>query len=374
MSFAAPRYAGAGWLTADGEIHRVMRVESGGVQSVQSAEESPVAYAPDQGGAGVSPAEPARRDSMRRKRVESNLPRWRDVLGWQGILLILILFGLFAWLYQNQFYRLIRMWQNPDWSHGFLIPFFCLYMLNTKKAELLTGEHRGSLAGLAFIISGVLIYAYFLYAKVGYPQDLSMIVVLLGLVLLLRGWRALRLSLFPILFFILAIPPPDRVYKAVTHPLQQIAAKAATWVLNMIPGAEVEQGGINIAYYMRGGRDGMFTVAGACSGMRSLMAFAALGLAMAYFTPRPAWQRVAMAIFVFPVALFCNVMRVIITGAFQMYDHGNLASGTPHTVLGLFMFALGFVIYMTILWVMDNLFVESPESSTSGDKNAGAAT
>lgn len=334
-----------------------MSVETGGIQSIQTAEESAAVYV-----------------SSRRRRVEVELPRWRDALGWQGILLILVLFGLFAWLYHNQFYRLYRMWQNPDWSHGFLIPFFCLYMLNTKKAELLTGEHRGSLAGLAFILLGIATYAYFLYAKVGYPQDLSMMVVVMGLVLLLRGWRTLKLSLFPILFFVLAIPPPDRVYKSVTHPLQQMAAKTATWVLNMFPGAEVEQGGINIAYYMRGGHDGMFTVAGACSGMRSLMAFAALGLAMAYFTPRPAWQRIAMAISVFPVAMFCNVMRVIITGAFQMYEHGNLASGTPHTVLGLLMFGLGFVIYMAILWVMDHLFVESKDDAPANGSPSGAVS
>jgi len=95
--------------------------------------------------------------------------------------------------------------------------------------------------------------------------------------------------------------------------------------------------------------------------MRSLMAFVALGLAMAYFAPRPAWHRVAMAVLVVPVALFCNILRVVITGGFQMYGHPNLAAGTPHTILGLFLFGLGFVIYLGVLWVLDHLFLEEPD-------------
>lgn len=318
------------------------------------------------------PDAPSAGTRARRRRPEEQLPTWREALGVAGLLQILVLAGLFLWLYQNQCLRLFRMWQNPDWSHGFLIPFFCLYMVNTRKAELLRGEHRGSLLGLALILFGMLAYAYFIRVKIGYPQDLSMLVVIAGLVLLLRGWRTLKYTLFPICFFVLAIPPPDYVYKGLTQPLQQGAALISTLILNLFPGAEVERAGINIAYYLRGGRQGTFTVAGACSGMRSLMAFVALGLAMSYFTPRPTWQRVAMAIFVVPVALFCNILRVIATGAFQMYDYGNLATGTPHMVLGLLMFGAGFVIYGGILWALDHLFVEGDDVSQTTAGRGGA--
>lgn len=305
---------------------------------------------------------------MRRRRPEAPvLPTWREALGPTGILTFLLLTALFIWLYQNQCYRLYRMWQNPDWSHGFLVPLFCLYMVHTRKAQLLLGDHRGSLWGLVLIVAGVLGYAYFIVARIGYPQDLSMLLVVSGVVLLIRGWRTLKLTLFPICFFVLAIPPPDYLYKAFTQPLQQGAATISTKVLNLFPGAEVEQAGINIAYYLSGGRHGTFTVAGACSGMRSLMAFVALGLFMAYFAPRPMWQRITMAICVVPVALFCNVVRVIITGTLQMYDYGNLATGTSHMVLGLIMFSLGFAIYGAILWVLDHLFVEGVEGVEGED-------
>jgi len=117
---------------------------------------------------------------------------------------------------------------------------------------------------------------------------------------------------------------------------------------------------------MEDGTEGMFAVAGACSGMRSLMAFVALGLAMAYMTRRPLWHRVALAALVVPVALMCNILRVIITGGFQMYGHSELASGTPHTLLGLLMFGLGFAMYLAILWGLDHIFVEDDDDDMNG--------
>jgi exosortase len=206
------------------------------------------------------------------------------------------------------------------------------------------------------------VYAASLRAKIGYPQTLSIVSMIAGIVLLMRGWRTLWITLFPICFLVLALPPPERMYRQITQPLQQGAAALATMVLNCFPGADVERMGINISYSVVGHGAGAFTVAGACSGMRSLMAFVAIGLMLAYLTPRPAWHRIAMALVVVPVAFFWNVMRVVATGVFQMYGYGDLAAGTPHMVLGLMTFALGFVTFLAILWVLDHLFVEQVAS------------
>lgn len=314
----------------------------------------------------LNPSTPPVSTSQRRRVPKAAEPSWYEMLGTSGIGIILALIVLMGLLYQPQWHRLFRMWKNPDWSHGYLIVVFCVYMVHVRKSAILAAPRKGSLAGLGLILLGIATYGYFIYVKIGYPQDLSILIVVMGLVLLICGWQVLKMTIFPICFFALAIPPPDRIYKGFTQPLQQGAAWVATKILNLFPGAEIEQAGINIAYYMRGGNQGMFTVAGACSGMRSLLAFVALGLVMAYFTPRPTWQRVAMALCVVPVALACNVLRVIITGSFQMYGYGNLAAGTPHTVLGLLMFIVGFLIYGGILWSLDHLYIDDDDAGKAG--------
>jgi exosortase len=300
-------------------------------------------------------------DGRRPRREPQSLPTWWQYLGAAGTAKVLLLVALLGWLYSAHFYRLFMYWMQPDWSHGFLIPLFSLYLVHAKRAELMAGEHRGSLWGALLMLVSVLVYVCSIVYSFGYPGPLTIVTMIVGLVLLVRGWRTLWLTLFPIGFLLMAIPPPDRLYRAVTQPLQQAAAAIATLVLNTFPGADVERAGINIAFFMKGGRSGSFTVAGACSGMRSLMAFVALGLAMAYFAPRPTWHRIAMAVFVVPVAVFCNILRVVITGGLQMYGHPELASGTPHTILGLLLFGLGFAMYLGVLWVLDHLFSEEPE-------------
>ncbi|MFH1419947.1 MAG: exosortase/archaeosortase family protein [Planctomycetota bacterium] len=305
--------------------------------------------------------------------AQDRLPGWWEYLGLSGVARLLVLAGLVVWLYWAHCVRLFEYWQRPDWSHGFLIPLFCLYLVHTKRRELLLGEHEGSLWGLALMLLSVLVYATSIYLKIGYPQPLTIVSMIAGIVLLLRGWRTLWLTSFPIGFLVLAMPPPERLYRAVTQPLQQGAAAISTLILRMFPGADVEHQGINISFFMDDGSEGGFTVAGACSGMRSLMAFVALGLAMAYFAPRPTWHRITMAVLVVPVALFCNIVRVIVTGGFQMYGLEDYATGTPHTVLGLLLFVLGFAIYMGVLWLLDHLFVDDPgwgkddEAAISGE-------
>ncbi|QDV88953.1 Transmembrane exosortase (Exosortase_EpsH) [Phycisphaerae bacterium RAS2] len=318
----------------------------------------------------AAPAEAISSSTAARRRTVDALPSWAAFLGGPGMAKIAVLAALMIWLYWAHFVRLYTLWKEPDWSHGFLLPFFALYILNTKKRELMEAEHRGSIWGWVLIAGSLYIFIWSISAKIGYPQSLSIVSVIAGLVLLLCGWRTFQLSLFPIAFLVLTIPPPDRLYREITQPMQQGAAAVATAVLNMFPGAEVERNGINIWFFMDTGHNGTFTVAGACSGMRSLMAFVALGLATAYFAPRPTWQRLFMAAVTVPVALFCNVLRVIITGSFQMYERGDLASGTPHSLLGFLMFGIGFGIYALLLWVLDHLFVADSESAT--EAGAGA--
>jgi exosortase len=313
-------------------------------------------------GGVLQASEPTQSQAAARRRKDTPLPGWLEYVGPLGAIKVVVLAALIGWLYWAEFTRMYILWKSPDWSHGFLIPVFSLYIINLRKKDLILGEHPGSVWGIAAILISLLVYVKSIQMQIGYPQSLSVIATIGGLVLLLRGWRSLWICAFPIAFLLLAVPPPERYYRALTQPLQQLAAAIATVVLNSFPGAEVSREGINLNYIMNSGLEGTFTVAGACSGMRSLMAFVALGLATAYFAPRPAWQRAAMALAVIPVAVFCNVLRVIITGCFQMYGHANLASGTPHAILGFAMFGLGFTIYLGIQWLLDHLVVEVDEA------------
>ena len=57
-----------------------------------------------------------------------------------------------------------------------------------------------------------------------------------------------------------------------------------------------------------GQQPGSLNVEDACAGMRTIMAFIALGVAMAHLGTRPIWQRVLMVLSCIPIAIFCNAI------------------------------------------------------------------
>lgn len=314
--------------------------------------------------AGVSPQVPTPTSTgpvpgATRRAVEPPAPSLFELLGTSGLAQLALLSGGVLFVWWAQFQRMVHYWiKNPDWSHGFLIPLFSLYFIHSRRRELAATPRQPSWAGLPIVLLAVGTYLYCIRIKFGYPQALSIVVVIAGLVLLCCGWRqAVRLA-FPVGFLVLALPPPEYIYRQITQPLQQIAAFFGDHLLRLLPNVLIDRNGVNIAYeHISTGRAGAFTVAGACSGMRSLMAFVALGLAMAYFTPRPVWHRILIALVVVPVALFCNVIRVVVTGGLNIFGYEDWAKGSAHSLLGIGTFALGFAIYFGLLFVLDHLYV-----------------
>src|SRR3989339_1832780 len=76
----------------------------------------------------------------------------------QTLFQIFILTAAFLVVYQKAILKLISDWStDPNFSHGFLIPFVALYMIWYKKNELAEVSFKPSLAGIIVIIGGVLI-------------------------------------------------------------------------------------------------------------------------------------------------------------------------------------------------------------------------
>ncbi|MHC4066831.1 MAG: exosortase/archaeosortase family protein [Planctomycetota bacterium] len=254
-----------------------------------------------------------------------------------------------------------RWLHDPNWSHGWLVPLFSLYLLATQRGRLLRARPRSSLTGLALLLAAMFMYfGSMLLLQMGYPQALSIVLAILGVTLLMAGWEVMRIVWFPILFLALAIPLPQGLYVDITGPLRELASDVAAAVLSAIPGLHAETSGVTIDY-IYGGKTGRLNVEEACSGMRLMMAFVTLGLAMAYLGQRPLWQRVIMVLACIPIALFCNAIRVTTTGCIHVFEYKSLASGTPHELLGLAMLPIALGLFALVGYVLRNLFVEAAE-------------
>jgi exosortase len=144
--------------------------------------------------------------------------------------------------------------------------------------------------------------------------------------------------------------------------MRKLAAFIATGILNLVPQLDATVQGSTIEVLYKNVRlEPGLDVADACSGIRLLMAFAALGVAMAYLHWRPIWQRLVLLVSTIPIAILCNIIRVTITGLIYVLGDPQYAQGIYHDLLGLMMLPLAFGFYGGLAWLMSNLFVEEGE-------------
>jgi len=292
-----------------------------------------------------------------------NLPRtggaWVSPAAVARIAIISALFVLVYWWPIR--HSLVWRWLNDgNWSHGWLIPLFSLYFLGMRRQELEKCHPRPSYFGA--VILALSLTVYFLSAwrlRMVYPQALSGVGAIFGVTLLMGGWSVIRIAWFPILFLLFAVPLPQGLYVDLTMPLRMMASTVAAGVMPLFaPGLHTEAQAVVIDYVFPGSPPGTLNVEEACSGMRLMMAFIALGVAMAYIQERPLWQRVVMVLSCIPVAVMCNAIRVTITGLLYVYGHASLARGTPHQLLGIAILGIALGLFALIGYVLNNLVIE----------------
>jgi exosortase len=294
---------------------------------------------------------------------ESSTPKrvltWTD-LGIHTYIKICIIAGLIIWLFHVEIYSCVHLWADPSWSHGFLIPLFAFYFLNQRKNEILTVQTRPNYLGLVFLIFFLALYPLNLVQfKIGYLNELLVLAVTGSAVFFLGGWKLVKYTWLPIGYLFFAIPLPDRLLKMITIPMRIAAAEVSTAVLNLIPRLDATVSGVVIDVVYKGIRiEPPMDVAEACSGMRLLLAFLALGVAMAYLHYRPFWQRVVLLLSTIPIAIFCNIIRVTITGLIYVLISPKYAQGIYHDMLGIAMLPLAFGLYGLLAWFMSSLFTE----------------
>ncbi len=283
-------------------------------------------------------------------------------INWQWIWLALGGVGIcIAYFYWGCFVKLEERWMgDPGWSHGFVVPFISVFFIRLKWDSIRLLVPNGSLWGVAVLLVGICGQVLFSATALDHMGGLSLMVVLFGLTLFVFGWEYLKILWLPISFLMFSLPPPGTLYAAMTIPMQRIAAELGVQLLPLFGGAG-ERHGTVIDVWFGSAAPFSLGVEQACSGMRMLVAFFALAVALAYSTDRPAWQKIGLALCALPVAIICNGFRVTLTGVMAAKLGKEWAAGNAHEYLGLLMLGPALLMQLGIAWVLDRLFVDVPE-------------
>lgn len=293
---------------------------------------------------------------------------WRQ-LGVHNYIRIAIIATLLYFLFRKEVVGIVYQWFNDaGWSHGLLIPLFSLYFLNQSKQEILNVRTRPNYMGLLLLVGVIIFYVFNTVSRSGYGyfRQISAVGALGAVVLFLGGRPLLKYMWLPVIYLLFAIPLPDEILRSATIPMRLWAATASTLILNLVPNMDATANGVIIDIIYKGHHlEPPLDVAEACSGMRLLMTFFALGVAMAYLHYRPAWQRLVLLASTIPIAIICNIVRVTTTGFIYVLGDPQYAQGFYHDALGMAMLLVAFGLYGAIAWFMSNLFVEDDETKVS---------
>lgn len=254
-------------------------------------------------------------------------------------------------------------WATEDWSHSFFVPVISVYLLYQGRARLREAA-RGAgvfLPGLVPMLLGMVIYPFFL---IGYPnhmgQGWSWVLTVYGATLLFMGPRVAAVALLPIGYLLMGVTVSERVMVNATFQLQLLASQGAYVLLNVI-GVTTDVRG-NVLEVHTGTGIEQLNVAEACSGMRLVIAFVALGVAVALVGLGHWWQRVTLMLSAVPVALGLNIVRVAVLGVLTLSDP-EYARGGAHMLIGTVLLVPGFFIFMGLAWALSKVIRESGASA-----------
>jgi len=270
----------------------------------------------------------------------------------------------FSAVFYNVLLGLMHTWyEKPDWSHGWLIPFFSVYLVYLRWERVRRVRIAHTWVGLLLLLAALALYQYSVWGLViSYLRPLSLLLCLLGVIIFLCGLPIVREIWVPWLYLFFAVPLPPGVYFRLTDPLRRLSALVATSILDLFPSLDIEQVGSTISYVYQG-QTGALGVADACAGMRSTITLCALGVAVTFVSERPWWQRVLMIAACVPIAVFANFIRVTITCVLHIFVDPRYAEGTYHTLLGLATLLIAFALFGGLGWLLNHLFVEEPSGA-----------
>ena len=261
---------------------------------------------------------------------------------------VMLLLG-FAALYVPSYVDLARrVWPTDEQGHGPIILALGLWLLYGQRHALAALPVQPDKAlGTALLVTGVLMYALGRTQGMLVFEVLSQHFVVIGLLLLFLGRRAVRLIWFALFFLLFVVPLPSSVVGSLTAPLKSAVSAVAAKLLYSL-GYPVARAGVmlSVGHYQ-------LLVADACAGLNSMFTLEALGLLyMNLMRYTSAARNVTLAVLIIPISFIANVIRVLIL-VLVTYHFGDAAGqGFVHGFAGMVLFIVGLLLILATDWLL----------------------
>ena len=230
---------------------------------------------------------------------------------------------------------------NEQYAHGFLVPFLCFYLLLKSEPFIGNQENKKSLLqGKTWFLIGIplLLFLVPLWTIRGANSDWRLLnFALFGIVFLLTvipfydqgGWSRIKNLLFPLLFFIVAIPWPLATDLQLTQWFQERVSSIIVDILLLLEHEASLQGTvIDVGIFGQVGIDQ------ACSGINGLQSSIVVTLFFgAYYRFR--WiNRIVLILSGAMIAIGFNLLRAFSLSYIKVKGKGHLLEDALFSIGG----------------------------------------
>ena len=241
-----------------------------------------------------------------------------------------------AFMYGPSFVDLFRgIWSTDEQAHGPIVFGVSCWLVwrNWPAMWARTESAPTSAAGWPVVVIALLLYI------VGRSQEIlmfeigSLIWLLTGILLLMRGGVAVKAQWFALFFMLFMIPLPEQLVDAVTMPMKMAVSYTAENILFAV-GYPIARSGVvlQIGQYQ-------LLVADACAGLHTLFTLEALGLLYLNIVRHDSlFRNVALAILIVPISFTANVIRVMALTLITYHLGDAAGQGFLHGFAGMVLF------------------------------------
>jgi exosortase B len=284
----------------------------------------------------------------------------RSELAW-----FLVIAGFFAMYVPVYLKAGASLWQDEEQAHGALILAVAVWLFwGIRRPVAALVARPASISGGLLFGFGLLIYIVGRMFDIWIFEFGSQPLVIAGLLLMLKGPRAIALAWFPILYCLFMTPLPGPFVNAITEPLKQWISAIVVELLYDI-GYPISRTGVvlTIGQYQ-------MLVADACSGLHSMFSLSALGTLFMYIMGRRSkLHNAIMLLSILPIAFAANVVRVMALVLITYHFGDEAGQGFLHGAAGMSLM----LVALALLFALDALLARAFRGDSTAKPPPAAA-
>ncbi len=253
-------------------------------------------------------------------------------------------------VFHRDLFALFDQWNQSTFNHCWLILPMFGWLIARRRETLATLEPAASTKGLVWVAAAGLLWLAGELAGVQLLRHAALVAMPVALVPALFGTQVTRALLFPLAFALFMIP----IGEELVPTMQRVTAELIMPMLH-VSGIPAALDGIFITTPR-----GYFAVAEACSGVKFLVAIAALSTFAAHLWFRRRSRQFAFVAFALLVGIIANAVRAWGTIVMAETWGTRFAVGADHLIYGWVFFA---IVMALVAWGARPFVERSPDDA-----------